>query len=315
MLFMMVLFDLNHVAYRCLFAAQRDIQELGGAYLKHMMFNTIISTCRRFEAEEVVLCVDSKENWRKKIYPEYKQTRKEKREAQDDIDWNAFFDALNEFVVEVKAFFPFYVLQVKYMEADDIAGVLAKQWENKKKIIVTSDGDYLQLLRYKNVQLFDPIKNKFMKCDDPIRSLKIKVLTGDKGDNIKSIKERVGEKTAEKLVDNPETLTALFEDKTLSYVTPEGKEITMGDEYKERYKQNMILIDLSRTPDVLIKALNKAIAEYVLPTGKDVFQYLTKNKFRDLMNRIEEIDQVIGRIRAATEKNKGTNAVFTEIFE
>lgn len=315
MLFMMVLFDLNHVSYRCLFAAQRDIQETGGAYLKHMMFNTIIATCRRFEADEVVLCVDSKENWRKKIYPEYKQTRKEKREAQTEIDWNAFFNAFNEFVIEVKAFFPFYVLQVKYMEADDIAGVLAKQWEHKKKIIVTSDGDYLQLLRYKNIQLFDPIKNKFMKCDDPIRALKIKVLTGDKGDNIKSIKERVGEKTAEKLVDNPETLTALFEDKTISYTTPDGKEVTMGDEYKERYKQNMILIDLGRTPDVLTKALNKSIAEYVLPTGKEVFQYLSKNKFRDLMNRMEEIDQVVGRIKASVEKNKDTNAVFTEIFE
>jgi 5'-3' exonuclease len=313
---MMVIFDLNHVAYRCLFSMSRvDFKENGGKMLKHMMFNAIFSTCKRFDTEEVVLCVDSKENWRKKIYPEYKQNRKEKRDEQDDIDWNVFFTSLTEFVEEVKQFFPFYVLQVKYMEADDIAGVLAKNWQNKPKIIVTSDGDYIQLLRYKNVQVFDPIKSKFLKCDDPMRQLKIKILTGDRGDNIKSVKHRVGEKTAEKIVDNPELLKEMFEDKTVSYTTPEGTEVTLGDEYKERYKQNMILIDLSKTPDVLVKALNKSIAEYQMPTGKEIFQYFSKNKFRDLMHRMEEIDQVIASIRTYQTTNKDKVAAFSDIFE
>lgn len=307
----MVLFDLNHVAYRCLFAIQKDIPSVGWNYFKHAMFNTIFNHCRKFEAEEVVLMVDSKENWRKKIHPEYKETRKEKRDKQVDIDWNAFFNAFNEFVNEVQQYFPFYVLRIKYLEADDIAGIVARDWQHKKKTIITSDGDYLQLLKYKNVQLFDPIKNKFMKCEDPVRSLKIKILTGDKGDNIPSIKPRVGEVTAGKLVDNPEELQALLEDKTVSYTTSEGKEVTFGEEYKERYKNNMILIDLNKTPDVLVKMFHKTFTDYKLPTGKEIFQYFTQNKFRDLIRRMEELDQILIRIN----ENKNKQMAITESFD
>lgn len=310
----MVLFDLNHVAYRCLFACQRDIKSVGWAYFKHAMYNTIFNMCQKFEAEEVILCVDSKENWRKKIYPEYKETRKEKREAQEDIDWSAFFTAFTEFVAEIKAFFPFYVLQVKYMEADDIAGVLARVWQTKEKIVITSDGDYLQLLRYPKIKVFDPIKNRFLACDDPLRHLKIKVLMGDKGDNIKAIKPKVGEKTAEKMVDKPELLQELFNDTTVSYTTKEGKEITLGEEYKERYKNNMILIDLSRTPEVLTKALMKSIDEYQLPTGKEIFQYFTKNKFRDLASRMSNIDQIVERVVKYKTLKKDSDNVFSETF-
>jgi 5'-3' exonuclease len=299
---MVVLFDLNHVAYRCLFSVNKDIPQVGWAYFKHAMFNTIFSLCTRFEADEVVLMVDSKENWRKKIHPEYKENRKESRDKQTDIDWNAFFTAFREFVDEVKTYFPFYVLQVKYLEADDIAGILAREWQHKKKIIVTSDGDYLQLLKYNNIQLFDPIKNKFNKCDDPVRQLKMKILMGDKGDNIPSIKPRVGEVTAARMVDNPDEIKALFEDKTVSYVQ-DGKDVTMGDEYKERYKKNMILIDLNKTPDVFVKLLMKTIKEYQMPTGKEIFQYFSKNKFRDLMSRMDQLDKIILRINEAKANN------------
>lgn len=310
---MMLLFDLNHVAYRCLFSAQNDIKQVGWQYFKHIMYNHIIALARRFEATEIYLMADSKENWRKKIYPEYKETRKEKREAHDDIDWNAFFNAFNEFCIETKKVFPFYVLQVKYMEADDIAGVMARELQHKKKIIVTSDTDYLQLLKYKNVDIFDPIKNKFLKCDDPVKYLKVKCLMGDRGDNVTAVKPRVGEKTAENLVDDPDKWKALFEDATVSYTKPDGTAVTLGQEAKEKLKLNVALIDLSKTPDSLVKALKNSIKEYQLPTGKEVFQFLSANKYRDLVRRMEELDQVIGRIKKHREENAVT-AFAEDIF-
>lgn len=311
---MMLLFDLNHVAYRCLFSAQKDIKDIGWQYFKHIMYNHIIALARRFDADEIYLMVDSKENWRKKIYPEYKATRKEKREAHDDIDWNQFFNAFNEFVVETKKVFPFYVLQVKYMEADDIAGVIARELQHKKKIVVTSDGDYLQLLKYKNIDIFDPIKNKFLKCDDPAKFLKIKCLMGDKGDNVTAVKARVGEKTAENLVDDPVKWAALFEDATVSYTKPDGTPVTLGQEAKEKLKLNVALMDLSKTPESLVKALKNAIKDYDLPTGKEVFQFLSSNKYRDLVRRMEELDQVIGKIKKFREQNT-TPAFVESLFE
>lgn len=311
---MMVLFDLNHVAYRCLFAGINDIKDVGWAYFKHIMYNHIFAVCKKFNATEVILCVDSSENWRKKIYPEYKATRKEQREEQKDIDWNAFFTAFREFTEEVKQYFPFYVLQIKYMEADDIAAIIARDYQKYEKIIVTSDGDYTQLLKYNNVKIWDPIKMAFRNSDDPQKDLQIKILMGDKGDNIPSVKPRVGEKTAEKLINDPELLKEMFNDTTPSYTQKDGTVVTMGEEYREKYKLNTALIDLSRIPDVLTNALKKNLAEYELPTGKDIFSYFSKNKFREFMRRMQEIEQIIGMIVDSPRIPKNTTADISDSF-
>jgi 5'-3' exonuclease len=290
---MIVIFDLNHVAYRCLFAGLNDIKDVGWAYFKHMLYNHIFSVCKKFNATEVILCIDSKENWRKKIYPDYKATRKEQREDNTDIDWNQFFKAYQEFTEEVKEHFPFYVLQIKYMEADDLVAILARDWQKYEKIVVTSDSDYNQLLKYNNIKIWDPIKLAWRKSDDPEKELQIKILSGDKGDNIPSIKPRVGVGTAEKLVNSPELLQKLFEEKTPAYTKKDGTVVTLGEEYKERYKLNTALIDLSKIPQVFSKALHKNLAEYVLPDGKTIFNYFSKNKFREFMRRIEEIEMIV----------------------
>jgi 5'-3' exonuclease len=241
------------------------------------MFSHIFKLSKKFDATQVILCVDHKLNWRKKIYPDYKAQRKEAKE-KDDIDWEEFYNEFDKFVEQCKNYFPFYVLQSKYMEADDIAAILTKKFQGEKKVIITSDGDYVQLLRYKNIKLFDPIKNKFKESDDPIRALKIKCIMGDRSDNIPAIKPRVGEKTAEKLCDDPILLKEMFED-------PE-----LGEEYKENYKRNIRLIDMNRIPDKLVDNLIQQYDTYELPDGKKIFQFLAKNKYRDLMNQINEIE-------------------------
>lgn len=293
---MILIFDLNHVAYRCLFAGKNDINDVGWAYFKHIMFNHIFSVCKKFNATEVFLCVDSKENWRKKIYQEYKANRKEQREASEDIDWNAFFNAFREFTEEVKAVFPFYVLQIKYMEADDIAALLAKHYQKYEKIIITSDGDYLQLLKYNNVKIWDPIKMDWKKSDNPQRDLQVKIIMGDKGDNIPSIAPRTGKVTAEKYADNPELLNEVFANNIPAFTKEDGTIITIGDECKERFKLNTALIDLSKIPTVFERALQKNLAEYDLPDGKQIFTYLSKNKFREFIRRLEEIEGIVRNI-------------------
>jgi 5'-3' exonuclease len=280
---MQLIFDLNHLAYRTLFACKGDIEQVGFKFHQHIMYNTVFSLGRKLKADEIVLCVDHKLNWRKKIYPEYKATRKEDRD-KSDVDWNAFFESFQEFVDQTAKNFPFYVLQVKYMEADDLAAMLAKTQQDVPKTIITSDGDYVQLMRYKNVKIFDPMKSKYKKCDDPIRDLKIKCLMGDRSDNIPAIKPRVGAKTAEKFVEKPELLKELFEQPGL------------GEEYKENYRRNIRLIDLNRVPDKLFDySLNK-YENYELPNAKNIFTFLVKHKFRDLVNKIDEIETLCNHL-------------------
>lgn len=284
---MQVIFDLNHLAYRTFFSNKNDIEQVGFKYHQHVMLDTIIRTALKFNATEVFVCVDHKLNWRKKIYPDYKAQRKDKKD-KDDVDWDAFYENFDDFVNNCKKFFPFYVIRVKYLEADDIASVLSKIYQDKKKVIITSDTDYIQLLRYKNVNIYDPIKKINLKENDPIRALKIKCLMGDRSDNIPAIKPRTGIKTAEKLADNAELLKEVFNEE-------------LGDEYKENYKRNIKLIDLNRIPDKLIQKTISEIEKYEIPDGKKIFSFLAKNKFRNLMNRLNEIEILCNNIKNQEE--------------
>jgi len=274
---MILLFDLNHLAYRCLFACRRDILQTGYKYHHHMMFNTILKLGKRFNADEIVLCVDHMLNWRKKLFPDYKAQRKDQKE-KDDIDWKEFYEEFDKFVEQCQTYFPFYVLRIKYLEADDIAAIITQKELSDKKTIVTSDKDYIQLLRYPNVKIFDPIKNIYIKEDDPVRALKIKCLMGDRSDNIPAIKPRTGIKTAEKIADDPKLLKEILEH-------PE-----LGEEYKHNYKRNIKLIDFNKIPNKLVEKTVQKYENYELPDGKNIFKFLIKNKYRDLLNRIDDID-------------------------
>lgn len=307
---MLLIFDLNHVSYRCLFAAKTEILDVGWTYFKHVMFSTIFNTCKKFKATKVILAVDSNGNWRKKIYPEYKANRKENRDAQEDIKWDEFFEAFREFVSDVKKYFPFYVLQIQYMEADDIAAVIAKEFQSEEKIIVTSDSDYIQLLKYNNIKIYDPIKMEFKKCDDPEKQLKIKIVMGDKGDNITAIKPKTGIVNATKLIENIEELKKLFDNNTISYVKEDGTSITLGEEYKEKYKRNKALIDFDCIPQVLIEKTKKVISEYELPSGKEVAQYFIINKYREFNRKLEEIESIINRIKESQKQELEFNKTF-----
>jgi 5'-3' exonuclease len=307
---MILIFDLNHVAYRCLFAAKQNIIEVGWQYFKHVMFTTVFNSCKKFEATKVILAVDSKDNWRKKVFSEYKENRKENRDANEDIDWNEFFKAFQEFVDDVKKYFPFYVIQIKYMEADDIAALITKNYQSEEKVIITSDSDYVQLLKYNNVKIFDPIKTIFVTCENPENQLKAKIIMGDKGDNISAIKPKIGPKTAEKLVNSPELLKEMFEDKTVSYTKEDGTEVTFGEEYKEKFKRNKILIDLNMIPEIFQTKLTEVMTNYELPSGKEIAQYFIINKYRELTRKLEDLELILNRIKDEQKKIQEFNETF-----
>jgi hypothetical protein len=44
---------------------------------------------------------------------------------------------------------------------------------------------------------------------------------------------------------------------------------------------------------MLIKLVKQEIGNYILPKGNEIYSYLTKNKFREFIRRIEEIESII----------------------
>ena len=92
-------------------------------------------------------------------------------------------------------------LRVDKCEGDDIVGVLTNEVIPKttKITAISNDKDFYQLMVNRNYKQYDPIKKKIIECLNPNKELEIKILTGDKSDNIPAIKYRVGVKTATKI--------------------------------------------------------------------------------------------------------------------
>ena len=232
-----LLIDLGHLAHRYLFTNAPDLKVVGYGLLRHsLLSHGILTYISQFRADEVYIGIDNKTSWRKVLSPIYKANREEIREKSSSmVDWKEFYKFLGEFIQELHAIFPFYVPLVPHLEADDVIGWLVKTLPAEhEKIIVTGDGDYVQLLKYPNTKLWSPNKKSYITGVDPERELLLKIIFGDKSDNIPSITKKCGEKTAFKLASNQEMLNNLFD---------------KDADAKKQYELNDLLIDFKNIPE------------------------------------------------------------------
>jgi 5'-3' exonuclease len=199
------------------------------------------------------------------------------------LNWTQIFDALHKIRDELKAFFPYRVVQVDGAEADDIIGslVMANGDTNEKILILSGDKDFVQLQRYNNVKQYDPVQKKYRTTNDPDRFIKEHIMRGDVGDGIPNFLSSdncfvVGERQKPILSKNLE-----------KWVNQKPEEFC--DERMLRgYRRNQQLVDLSFIPDD-IQA--NVITEYAAQSGKDrknLFNYFIEKKLKNLIESINE---------------------------
>lgn len=282
--------DLSNICYRNVHSQAPDLKALGFGIFRHSIISSVIYNIEKFEPNKVFICCDAPRNWRKKFYEPYKAHRKAAK-AKFDIDWSKFEETVEEVKMGFKSNFPFYVLQQDWLEADDIISYLVRKNINDDKIIVSSDSDFVQLMKYPSTKIYCPLKKDFIKCDNPQLHLEIKVIKGDKNsDNIPSIYPGIGPKKAEDLFASGDMENLL-----------QGKETSVkmkGDPkvMVENYHRNRKLIDLTKTPKALIDLLEKTMEETKPAPSKGVYEYIVKHKMRDLFYKMAHIDKVMKKL-------------------
>ena len=176
--------------------------------------NMVTSLKRSYKAKSVILACDKgSSSFRKTIYPEYKQNRKDKFEAQTEQEKKEFEEFFKEFEKAldiIRDTTEYEVLRYQGVEADDIAGYLV----SKRKALgydtiwlISSDRDW-DLLLNPSVHRFSYVTRKeysldnwdehYDFCHDDYMS--IKCLMGDSGDNIIGV-PGVGPKRAQSLIE------------------------------------------------------------------------------------------------------------------
>lgn len=274
-----LIIDISPLAYKCLYSKLDDIKMIGINVLRSNLLGHILFSTERVNPNKVFVCFDCNgKNWRKEKYDFYKAHRKEAREKQD-VNWEEFYGFLNSFYDELKDNFPFISLKHNKLEADDIAAYLVRRYSNDTNVILTNDSDYLQLLKYKNVEILDSKTGKKKTHDSPKKFLELKILTGDSSDNIPPVQAGTGPVKAEKLIDE-DKLTELLEKKDA-----DGNPC----EFRRNYNRNKELIDLDNTPESLLMSLENLVDDYKLIDTKNLTNYLREHTLRDLFSNISTI--------------------------
>lgn len=280
----MILIDLNQVLLASLMAqiaGQKDVK-IEEDLVRHLSLNIIRGHVRMFRQEygEVVLCCDNREYWRKGYFPFYKANRKKSRDASD-LDWNLIFTILGKLKEELKQYFPYKVLDVTGAEADDIIGTLApRHCKSEKILIISSDGDFLQLQQYGNIKQYNPIQKKFVTSADPLGELKQKIITGDKGDGIPNIMSP-GDTFVRGIRQK-----VMTEGRLTKYLTEEYT--NYDDVAKSGYSRNQVLIDLRLIPgDIRNSIIDTYDSTKPAPRAR-LLTYFMDKKLKNLMEVIGE---------------------------
>lgn len=200
-------------------------------------------------------------NWRKRIYPEYKAQRKINPKEFD-------VGAIMEYIVNVLqnklslSTLGYHIIKVNKAEGDDIlATVMMSLNDYDKKILIASDKDFLQLEGVDQYDLFGARKEilpklraKTNETISPKEYLVLKCLVGDGADNIPSVFKGVAEGRALKLVKNADMLIS---------------KLKADKEAAEQYKLNRKIIGFDFIPDDLKESILNEICPLFAEDTKD----------------------------------------------
>ena len=280
----MILVDLNQVLISNLMAQTRgNLTEIPDKdMIRHMVLNSLRGYNLKFKEEygTQVLCADGANPWRRDYFPFYKHARKKGRD-ESSRDWNQVFKTIGEIRDEIAQNFPYIVLHIDKVEADDIIGVLVKEYHAKDKImIISGDKDFIQLQKYPNVKQYAPIQKKFVEDEDPVKYLHEQVIKGDRSDGVPNIL------SADDVFVTGTKQRPINKKRLEEWANIEN--IPLGSETKKYYERNKKLIDLDEIPGLIYNDIKSKYINYKVNDRTLLLTYFIENKLKSLIENIND---------------------------
>ena len=154
-----ILIDTANTFFRARHVVRGDIDTKIGMAI-HITLSSIKKVWRDFEGSHVVFCLEGR-SWRKDYYEPYKRNRKEARDALSKVEAEedkVFWEVFDEFKNFVSDKTNCTVLQNPVLEADDLIAGWIQTHPNDKHVIVSTDGDFAQLVA-PNVKQYNGIQD------------------------------------------------------------------------------------------------------------------------------------------------------------
>lgn len=212
------------------------------AFYKHTK-DDFKKLCKKWNTtlSQFIFCCDcSRETiWRNNFTSGYKSLRIQ------NIAFNpTIFTKFYTFIENLKL----HKIAINYLEADDVVYLTKKMITEQDCIIITNDNDYLQIVDertkiYNMVGKGNDITTR--SCGNPQKDLLIKIIMGDKSDNISPIHKGIGAVTANKLA-------SLSDNDLDAYLVEKN--------CKEDFEKNRILIDFTKIPIEYTESFKQSVS-------------------------------------------------------
>ena len=249
--------------------------------------NMLVKLIEDFREEKMIVVFDAaRENFRNKIFKDYKANRGETPE-----------DLIPQFEIIRKCVDAFQIPQIEIegFEADDIIATYCELSQKAKiqSIIVSSDKDLMQLVN-ENVTMLDPMKNKKIGIDQviekfglpPEKVIQIQALTGDTVDNIPGA-PGIGPKTALTLIEEFGDVHSLIknaikipQEKRRNVILDNKKEILISLELVKLKKDINLPLKIEDIHSYSSIGKNEKLSEFLSNQGfKSIAERLKNNSF------------------------------------
>ncbi len=276
----MILLDLNQIMYSNIAMSIKKNDMIEENLLRHMVLNTIRSNLMKFKSKfsRLVICVDSKNNWRKEVFPYYKARRAIDRD-KSLLNWPKIFGIMEKLTQEIKENFNYPVIAVDGAEADDIIGELVRFSTGFNILILSADKDFGQLHDKINMQ-YDPVRKREIKVSNPQDALKEHIIRGDFGDGIPNIL------SADDSIISGRRQTPITKKQVEIWFATKLEDFSY--EVLRNYKRNEMLIDLNFTPEKIKQQIKTVYDLEIQKEKNDLLPYFMKHNLRNLMENLQD---------------------------
>jgi hypothetical protein len=296
-----LVFDISNLLYRTFFVQKEESDETLAGLATHSALVMLNKYFRQFKPDRVVMAFDRK-SWRKAYTASdkciskkpYKGNRRQDMTPSQQIKYQKFIEHMKEFEALIGSHTTIITLVEDDLEADDlIAGYceLCQDETEHEVIVISTDSDLLQLLRYPSVRIVSPATDKPQVLSDfdgdPEFYVFTKCLRGDPTDNVQSAYPGVRSTRIKKAYDDPFERVQLMK---TTWTNQDKIEFTV----QQLFEENQILIDLTKQPEDIRELIKYSVAASVAKQRKfsmfHILRFIGKYK---LVKIKESLDQYI----------------------
>lgn len=274
--------------------------------LSPYIMNSTLLSLKKFtnvyKPKKIILVFDESGSWRKqyteesvlsgKIYKAHRRMNLTPKERfRHDILKK---DCIPTLRTALEKYTKMVVMSKALLEADDIIAHFVKMHPNDKKTLITRDKDLLQLLFDNNLSIIDPVLAKKIDLSDYNNDVEYflfrKCIRGDTSDNIQSACPNIKTKTILEAYTDPYKRTNLM---NKVWKNKDGNEMIVG----EIFKENEILIDIFKAPDVVQQqTVNLIKREMEKKRKMNYLGFVAFLKRSNLQKMFEESDKFISML-------------------